>query len=83
MDKEQKPILVKETGERLTSKTKSEMFDMTAQSQEGWRRSMLYIEAKGIWDADAFSATMSATFAYGPNSEGKCYTFTSCEEARS
>ena len=55
------------------------MFGMTAQSQEGWRRSKLYIEAKGIWDVTAFAAGMSATLAYGPNNEGKCYTFTSCE----
>ena len=81
MDEEKNPVLVKETGERITSRIKNEMFDMTTQSQEGWRRSMLYMEARGIWDATAFAAGMSATLAYGPNSEGKCYTFTSCEEA--
>ena len=80
-DEEQNPVLVKETGERITSRNRSDMFDMTIQSQEGWRRSMLYMEANGIWDATGFGATMSATLAYGPNSEGKCYTFTSCEEA--
>ncbi len=81
MDKERNPVLVKETGERITSRTKNEMFDMSTQCQEGWRRSMLYIEAKGIWDVTAFAAGISVTLAYGPNSEGKCYTFTSCEEA--
>lgn len=33
------------------------------------------------WDATGFGATMSATFAFGPDEEGRCYTFTSCEQA--
>ena len=57
------------------------MFNQTVQSQQGWQRSRLYMDANGIWDATAFGATMSATFAHGPDDEGKCFTFTSCEEA--
>ena len=34
-----------------------------------------------MWDATAFGATMSATLSYGPDEDGKRYTFTSCEEA--
>ena len=33
------------------------------------------------WDATGFGATMSATFAFGSDEEGRCYTFTSCEQA--
>jgi len=33
------------------------------------------------WDAATFVAEKFATFACGPDKEGKCYTFTSCETA--
>jgi len=74
-------VLVKGNGEKSVSAEKSEMFNQTVQSQQGWQRSRLYMDANGIWDATAFGATMSATFAYGPDDEGRCFTFTSCEEA--
>ena len=81
MDEEKNPVLVKENGERFTSAEKSKMFNMTVQSQQGWRRSQLYMDVNNIWDATAFGAEMSVTLAYGPDSEGRYFTFTSCEEA--
>ena len=81
LDADQNPVLVKETGGRVTTSERSDYYDMTVQSQQGWIRSMIYIEANGIWDVTAFGAGMSATRAYGPDNEGRCYTFTSCEEA--
>ena len=81
MDGDNTPVLVKGNGEKLTISERSDMFEMTVQSQQGWQRSCLYMQFDGIWDATAFGATMSATFAFGPDEDGKCYTFTSCEEA--
>ncbi len=75
------PVLVKGNGEKITISERSDMFNMTVQSQQGWQRSRLYMEYDNIWDATAFGATMSITFAFGPDEEGRCYTFTSCEES--
>ena len=81
MDENNTPVLVKGNGEKITITERSDMFDMTVQSQQGWQRSRLYMEYDNVWDATAFGATMSATLAFGPDEEGRCYTFTSCEEA--
>lgn len=81
MDQKKNPVLVKGNGEKLTISEKSDLFDQTEQSQQGWQRAKLFMELNEIWDATAFGATMSATFAFGPDAEGRCYTFTSCEEA--
>ena len=81
MDQKKNSVLVKGNGERLTISEKSDLFDQTEQSQQGWQRARLFMELNEIRDATAFGATMSATFAFGPDAEGRCYTFTSCEEA--
>lgn len=81
MSQERTPVLVKGNGERLTISEKSDMFNQTAQSQQGWQRAMLFMKQNNIWDATAFGAEMSATFAFGPDKEGRVYTFTSCQRA--
>ena len=81
MEEHNTPVLVKENGEKITISERSDMFDVTVQSQQGWQRSRLYMEYDNTWDGTAFGATMSATLAFVPDEEGRCYTFTSCEEA--
>lgn len=39
------------------------------------------MDLNGIWDATGFGTSMSATYAFGPDEDGKCITFMSCEEA--
>ena len=75
------PVLVKGNGERLSISETNSMFEKTAQMQQGWQRSMLYMEYDNIWDATSFAATMNATLACGPDDKGRVFTFTSCEEA--
>ena len=81
MEEHNTPVLVKENGEKITISERSDIFDVTVQSQQGWQRSRLYMEYDNAWDGTAFGATMSATLAFGPDEEGRCYIFTSCEEA--
>ena len=58
MDDNQNPVLVKESGERIVSDEHSKMFEQTVQSQQGWQRSRLFMNANDIWDATSFAATM-------------------------
>lgn len=81
MDNNQNPVLIKGNGKKLTIIDKSEQCNKTKQSQQGWQRAVLFMRLNNMWDSTGFGATMSATFAYGPDKEGKCYTFTSCEQA--
>ena len=81
MDSKRNPVLVKGNGEKLTIDYKSPSFSKTRQSQQGWQRARLFMDMTNEWDATGFGATMSATFAFGPDEEGRCYTFTSCEQA--
>ena len=81
MEEHNTPVLVKENGEKITISERSDIFHVTVQSQQGWQRSRLYMEYDNAWDGTSFGATMSATLAFGPDEEGRCYTFTSCEEA--
>ena len=81
MDQNQNPVLIKGNGEKLTINEKSNLCDQTVQSQQGWQRARLFMDLNGIWDATGFGASMRATYAFGPDEDGKCFTFTSCEEA--
>ena len=81
MDSKRNPMLVKGNGEKLTIDYKSPSFPKTRQSQQGWQRARLFMDMTNEWDATGFGATMSATFAFGPDEEGRCFTFTSCEQA--
>ena len=84
MDQNDTPVLVKGNGERLTTNTNNMNKvgnPSQRQSQQGWQRAVLYMDMIHEWDATGFAATMAATYAYGPDEDGNCYTFTSCQKA--
>lgn len=82
-DEKSNPVLVTEDGKRFTvyGKYEDNRLEVSLQERQGWQRAMLYMDYNGIWDATQFGAWMSATLAYGPDSEGKFYTFSSCKLA--
>ncbi len=79
--KDDTPVLVKGNGERLTISQKSDIFDQTVQSQQGWQRAMLFMEYDSVWDATGFGCAMDTTLSYGPDENGKQFTFTTCQAA--
>ena len=80
-DKDGTPVLVKVNGKKLTDPGVHYTPSEPEQSVQGRQRAVLYMRMTDDDDATAFGATMSASFAYGPDPDGRCVTFTSCEKA--
>ncbi len=80
-DKEGTPALVKVNGEKLTDPEIHYTPSEPIRSRQGRQRAVLSMRMNGDGDLTALAATMSATFAYGPDSQKRYVTFTSCEKA--
>ncbi len=81
MDEKQRPVLIHACSRKYTVNDPDVMSHWSIESQQSLQIAHLLMNMNNIWDAIAFAAEMSATFAYDSDKEGKCYTFTSCETA--